>query len=40
VARALATLRQLHDSTIGLELPDAAASLDAVRSVRAPGERR
>lgn len=40
VARTVASLRQLHDSAVSIELPDAAASLDAVRSVRAPAERR
>src|SRR5258705_11759451 len=34
VANALAVVRQLHDSQIGIELPDVAASLDAVRNYR------
>jgi uroporphyrin-3 C-methyltransferase len=39
VANALAVVRQLHDSQIGIELPDVAASLDAVRNYRLTRER-
>ncbi len=35
----LETLRQLHDSEIGIELPDVSASLDAVRNYRLARER-
>lgn len=40
VTRAVATVRQLHESAITIELPDVTASLDAVRNFRATGERR
>ena len=40
VANAIATVRQLHDSAISVELPDATPSLDAVRNFRATHERR
>jgi uroporphyrin-3 C-methyltransferase len=39
VANAVAVLSQLHDSPIGIELPDVAASLDAVRNYRLTRER-
>lgn len=39
VANAVAALSQLHDSQIGIELPDVAASLDAVRNYRLTRER-
>ena len=39
VANAVAALSQLHDSQIGIELPDVAASLDAVRDYRLTRER-
>ena len=39
VANAVAALSQLHDSRIGIELPDVAASLDAVRDYRLTRER-
>lgn len=39
IANAIAAVRQLHDSQIGIELPDVAASLDAVRSYRLTRER-
>ena len=39
VANTLAVVRQLHDSQIGIELPDVAASLDAVRNYRLTRER-
>ena len=39
VANAAAALSQLHDSQIGIELPDVAASLDAVRNYRLTRER-
>jgi uroporphyrin-3 C-methyltransferase len=39
VANAVAAVRQLHDSQIGIELPDVAASLDAVRNYRLTRER-
>jgi uroporphyrin-3 C-methyltransferase len=39
VANALAVVRQLHDSQIGIALPDVAASLDAVRNYRLTRER-
>ena len=35
----LETLRQLHDSEIGVDLPDISASLDAVRNYRLARER-
>ncbi len=40
VVNALATVRQLHDSAISVELPDVTASLDAVRNFRSTVERR
>ena len=40
VANAVAAVRQLHDSRISIELPDVAASLDAVRNYRLTRERR
>lgn len=40
VANAAAVVRQLHDSAISIELPDIAASLDAVRNYRLTRERR
>lgn len=39
VANAAAAVRQLHDSQISIELPDVAASLDAVRNYRLTRER-
>lgn len=39
VANAVAAVSQLHDSQIGIELPDVAASLDAVRNYRLTRER-
>ena len=39
VASALAAVRQLHDSQIGIDLPDVTASLDAVRNYRLTRER-
>lgn len=39
VANAVAALSQLHDSQIGIELPDVAASLEAVRNYRLTRER-
>jgi uroporphyrin-3 C-methyltransferase len=39
VAAALAAVRQLHDASINVELPDVTPSLDALRSFRAAGER-
>ena len=39
VANAVSALSQLHDSQIGIELPDVAASLDAVRDYRLTRER-
>ena len=39
VANAVAAVRQLHDSQIGIELPDVATSLDAVRNYRLTRER-
>lgn len=39
VANAAAAVRQLHDTQIGIELPDVAASLDAVRNYRLTRER-
>mgnify|MGYP003343720905 CR=1 FL=1 len=38
-AAALAAVRQLHDASINVELPDVTPSLDALRSFRAAGER-
>lgn len=38
-ANMLEALRQLHDSEIGIELPDISASLDAVRNYRLARER-
>ena len=40
VANAVAAVRQLHDSSISIELPDIAASLDTVRNYRLTRERR
>jgi uroporphyrin-3 C-methyltransferase len=40
VANAAAAVRQLHDTQIGIDLPDVAASLDAVRNYRLTRERR
>lgn len=40
VTKAIATVRQLHDSAISIEAPDVTPSLDAVRNFRAAGERR
>ena len=40
VTNALATVRQLHDTAISVELPDVTTSLDAVRNFRATRERR
>jgi len=40
VANAVAAVRQLYDSQISIELPDVAASLDAVRNYRLTRERR
>jgi len=39
VANAVAAVSQLHDSQIGIVLPDVAASLDAVRNYRLTRER-
>ena len=39
-ANVAATVRQLHDSQIGIELPDLAESLEAVRNYRLTRERR
>ena len=39
VAGAVAAVRQLHDSQIGVEMPDVTASLDAVRNHRLTRER-
>ena len=39
VGNALVVVRQLHDSQIGIDLPDVAASLDAVRNYRLTRER-
>ena len=39
VANAAVTVRQLHDSQISIEVPDVAASLDAVRNYRLTRER-
>ena len=39
VANALATLRNLHDSDISIELPDLSTTLDAVRNMRLARER-
>ena len=40
VAGVLAAVRQMHDASINVELPDVTPSLDALRSFRAAGERR
>jgi len=40
VAAAATTLRQLHESATGIEPPDVAASLDAVRNLRLTREHR
>jgi uroporphyrin-3 C-methyltransferase len=40
VTNALASVRQLHDGAISVELPDVTTSLDAVRNFRATRERR
>lgn len=39
VTKAVATVRQLHDGAISVELPDVTTSLDAVRNFRATRER-
>ena len=39
VANALSTLRNLHESDISIELPDIAATLDALRNLRIARER-
>jgi uroporphyrin-3 C-methyltransferase len=39
VANAIAAVRQLNESQIGIEVPDLAASLDAVRNYRLVRER-
>ena len=39
VANAAVTVRQLHDSRVGIEVPDVTASLDAVRNYRLTRER-
>ena len=39
VANTVTTVRQVHDSQISIELPDVAASLDAVRNYRLTRER-
>jgi len=39
VARALATLRSLHDADVGIEAPEIGATLEAMRSLRAARER-
>ena len=39
VANTVAAVRQLHDSQISIEVPDVAASLDAVRNYRLTRER-
>ena len=39
VANAVAAVRQLHDSQVSIEVPDVAASLDAVRNYRLTRER-
>ena len=39
VANAVTAVRQVHDSQISIELPDVAASLDAVRNYRLTRER-
>ena len=39
VANTVAVVRQLHDSQISIEVPDVAASLDAVRNYRLTRER-
>ncbi len=39
VSNALATLRNLHDSDISIELPDISATLDALRNLRMARER-
>jgi len=40
VALAVGAVRQVHDSQIGVEVPDVAASLEAVRNYRLTRERR
>lgn len=40
VAGALGAVRQMHDASINVELPDVTPSLDALRNFRAAGERR
>ena len=40
VASVLAAVRQMHDASINVELPDVTPSLEALRSFRAAGERR
>ncbi len=39
VARALATLRNLHDAEVGIEAPEISASLEAMRNLRAARAR-
>jgi uroporphyrin-3 C-methyltransferase len=39
VVNAIAAVRQLNDSQISIEVPDVAASLDAVRNYRLVRER-
>jgi uroporphyrin-3 C-methyltransferase len=39
VARAVATLRSLHDAEVGIEAPEINATLEAVRNLRAARER-
>jgi uroporphyrin-3 C-methyltransferase len=39
-ANVMATLRQLHDTEISIELPDLAGSLETVRDYRLTRERR
>jgi uroporphyrin-III C-methyltransferase len=39
VSNALGTLRNLHESDIGIEMPDIAATLDALRNLRLARDR-
>ncbi|HEY7743943.1 MAG TPA: uroporphyrinogen-III C-methyltransferase [Burkholderiales bacterium] len=39
VARALATLKSLHDAEVGIEAPEIGATLEAMRNLRAARER-
>jgi uroporphyrin-3 C-methyltransferase len=39
VANALSTLRNLHESDVSIEIPDIAATLDALRNLRIARER-